>query len=488
MAAYDLVIRNGTIVTASDTVRCDIGIKDGVIATLGTAVAAGTREIDASGMLVLPGGVDSHCHIEQTSSNGILCADDFYSATVAAAFGGTTTVIPFAAQHKGQSLRQVVSDYHAAAGPKAVIDYAFHLIVSDPTEQVLGQELPALIRDGYTSFKVYMTYDLLRLDDRQMLDIMALARREGALMMVHAENHDMIKWLTERLIEHGLGAPRYHAIAHARIAESEATNRAIGLAELIDVPVLIVHVSSAEAIDAIRTAQTRGLKIYGETCPQYLFLTAADIDRPNVEGAMYCCSPPPRDKAAQLAVWTGLANGTFQVFSSDHAPYRFDKTGKLPKGRKTSFPEMANGVPGIELRLPLLFSEGVGGGRIDLNQFVALTATNHAKLYGLHPRKGTIAVGSDADFAIWDPERAVTVSADMLHDNVGYTPYEGRQIIGWPVTVVSRGRIVVADDELQVERGSGAFLPCASPPSAQPLGRKAAEIARLDEFDDDEIF
>ncbi|HEX3498126.1 MAG TPA: dihydropyrimidinase [Stellaceae bacterium] len=488
MAAYDLVIRNGTVVTAADTVHCDVGVKDGTIATLGAGIGPGSREIDASCMLVLPGGVDSHCHIEQKSSNGIMCADDFYSATVAAAFGGTTTVIPFAAQHKGQSLHQVVTAYHDAAGPKAVIDYAFHLIVSDPTEQVLGQELPALIRDGYTSFKVYMTYDLLKLDDGQMLDIMALARREGALMMVHAENHDMIKWLTARLMEHGHRAPRYHAVAHARIAEGEATNRAIGLAELIDVPVLIVHVSSAEAIDAIRAAQTRGLKVYGETCPQYLFLTSADIDKPDVEGAMYCCSPPPRDEAAQAAVWRGLGNGTFQVFSSDHAPYRLDKSGKLPKGKKTTFKEMANGVPGIELRLPLLFSEGVGSGRMDLNQFVALTATNHAKLYGLHPRKGTIAVGSDADLAIWDPERVVTVNADMLHDNVGYTPYEGRQIIGWPVTVISRGRVVVDDDELQVERGSGEFLPCASPQSAQPLDRPAVEIARLGEFGDGPIF
>src|ERR1700730_8684899 len=219
MNAYDLVIRNGTVVTASDTVRCDVGIKAGTIATLGTDLAPGTREIDASGMLVLPGGVDSHCHIEQKSSNGIMCADDFYSATVAASFGGTTTVIPFAAQHKGQSLRQVVADYHAAAGPKAVIDYAFHLIVSHPTEQVLGQELPALIRDGYTSFTVYMTYDLLRLDDRQMLDILALARRDGAMVMVHAENHDMIAWLANRLLERGLSQPRYHAVSHARIAE-----------------------------------------------------------------------------------------------------------------------------------------------------------------------------------------------------------------------------------------------------------------------------
>jgi dihydropyrimidinase len=488
MAEHDLVIRNGTVVTASDTMRCDVGIRNGVVATLGTGIATGAQEIDATGRLVLPGGVDSHCHIEQKSSNGIMCADDFYSATVAAAFGGTTTVIPFAAQHKGQSLREVVREYHDAAGPKAVIDYAFHLIISDPSEQVLGQELPALIRDGYSSFKVYMTYDLLKLSDHQMLDILALARREGALVMVHAENHDMIKWLTARLLEHGHGAPRYHAISHARLAEGEATNRAISLAELLDVPMLIVHVSAAEAIDAIRTAQTRGLRIYGETCPQYLFLTAKDIDKPGLDGAMFCCSPPPRDEAAQEAVWTGLKNGTFQVFSSDHAPYRYDASGKLPKGDKTTFKEMANGVPGIELRLPLLFSEGVGTGRIDLNQFVALTATNHAKLYGLHPRKGTIAIGADADIAIWDPEREVAISSAMLHDNVGYTPYEGRRIKGWPVTVINRGRVVVADGSLHVARGSGSFLPCASPASAQPLGRTAAELDRLAAFGDKAIF
>lgn len=477
MADYDLVIRNGTVATATDTVRCDIGIRDGRVLTLGEGLAAGAQEVDASGHLVLPGGVDSHCHIEQRSSTGIMCADDFYTATVSAVFGGTTTVIPFAAQHRGESLRQVVKEYHACAGPKAVIDYAFHLIITDPTEHVLGQELPALIRDGYTSFKVYMTYDRLKLSDHQMLDTLALARREGALVMVHAENHDMIKWLADRLIERGLGAPRFHAISHARVAEGEATGRAIALAELLDAPLLIVHVSSGEAIDAIRSAQTRGLRIYGETCPQYLFLTAADMEKPGVEGAKFCCSPPPRDEAAQEAVWRGLQNGTFQVFSSDHAPYRFDASGKLPKGDKTTFKEMANGVPGLELRLPLLFSEGVCRGRIDLNAFVALTATNHAKLYGLHPRKGTIAVGADADIAIWDPDREVVVTSEMIHDNVGYTPYEGRRLTGWPITVISRGRIVVKDGHLAAERGSGRFLPCAQSDAARPSGRSVAELA-----------
>ncbi len=476
MADFDLVIRNGTVVTASDTQHCDIGIKGGIIAMLGRGLAAGEREIDAAGKLVLPGAIDSHCHIEQKSSAGVICADDFYSATVSAAFGGTTTVIPFAAQHRGQSLRQVVEEYHDAAGPKAVIDYAFHLIISDPTEQVLGQELPALIRDGYTSFKVYMTYDLLRLDDGQMLDILALARREGAMMMVHAENHDIIAWLANRLLERGMSQPRYHAVSHARIAEGEATNRAVALAELLDVPLLIVHVSAAEAIEVIRDAQTKGLRIYGETCPQYLFLTADDISM-DLEGTKFCCSPPPRDKAAQEAVWRGLANGTFQVFSSDHAPYRYDETGKLLKGDKTTFKDTANGVPGIELRVPLLFSEGVGKGRIDINRFVALTATNHARIYGLYPKKGTIAVGSDADIAIWDPQREVTVRAADIHDNVGYTPYEGMQLTGWPVTVLSRGRVVVDDGKLVAERGSGNFLPCALSDAAKPLGRTTPELA-----------
>jgi dihydropyrimidinase len=476
MPDLDIVIRNGTVVTASDTVGCDVGIRDGCIAVLADALPRGQREIDAGGKLVMPGGIDSHCHIEQLSSSGVVCADDFFSGSVSAAFGGTTTIIPFAAQHRGQSLREVVRDYHACADPKAVIDYAFHLIISDPNEQVLGQELPALIEDGYSSFKVYMTYDLLRLDDHQMLQVMELARRHGAMVMVHAENHDMIRWLTDRLLAGGYREPRYHAVSHPRVGEGEATHRAICLAELVDVPMLIVHVSTGEAIDAIRNAQSRGLKIYGETCPQYLFLTADDLDLPGADGAMMCCSPPPRDQAAHEAVWRGLANGTFQVFSSDHAPYRHDETGKLASGPNPSFDKIANGVPGIELRLPLLFSAGVQGGRIDLNRFVALTATNAAKLYGLYPRKGTIAVGSDADIAIWDPEKEFTVEYALLHDHVGYTPYTGQKIKGWPETVLSRGRVVIEDGELRVERGSGEFLPCAKPEAAQPLGRLVPEM------------
>ena len=291
---------------------------------------------------------------------------------------------PFAAQHRGQSLVDVVSAYHELARPKAVIDYAFHLIISDPTEEVIAKEPPALIDDGYTSFKVYMTYDSLRLDDRQMLDILTCAREEGAMVMVHAENHEMIQWLTAQLLDRGHVEPKYHAIAHSGIAEAEATHRAVCLSELVDTPILVVHVSDKKAIDEIKAAQAAGLRIYGETCPQYLYLTADDLDRDGMEGAKYCCSPPPRDEVTRQLVWDALANGTFQVFSSNHAPYRFDETGKLSAGPNPPFTKIANGVPGIELRLPLLF-RGVTEGRLSLQQFVTLASANAARIYGPAP-------------------------------------------------------------------------------------------------------
>ncbi len=458
MSDFDLIIKGGTVATASDTFDADVAIKDGKVAQLGRDLSGGAREIDAVGMLLLPGGIDAHCHIEQVSSSGIMTADDFYSGSVSAAYGGNTTIVPFAAQHKGQSLREVVQIARESAAQKAVIDHAFHLIISDPTEQVLGQELPALIMDGYNSFKVYMTYEMLRINDRQLLDILALARSHGAMTMVHAENDDMISWLTERLLSGGHVAPKYHTVSHHGIAESEATRRAIDLARLIDTRMLIVHVSQPEAAQAILAARNRGLEIYGETCPQYLFLTAEDLDKPGMEGAKWCCSPPPRDSAAQEAIWLGLKNGTFQVFSSDHAPYRFDETGKLAAGPNPTFKQIANGLPGLETRMPLLFSEGVGKGRISLNQFVALTATNAARIYGLYPRKGTIAVGADADIAIWDPAWERVIGTDMLHDNVGYSPYEGMAVTGWPRLVLNRGRVIIEDEELKVGRGDGDFI------------------------------
>src|SRR3989440_2785572 len=473
MAEYDLVVRNGMVATAADVFRADIGVTDGRITTIGARLGRGRREIDAQAKIVTPGGVDSHCHIAQRSSAGVMTADDFFTATRSAACGGTTTVIPFAAQHRGMSLRQVVKDYHACAESKAAVDYAFHLIISDPTEQVTGQELPALIKDGYTSFKIYTTYDLLKLDDRQILEVLTVARREGALVMVHAENHDVIAWLSERLLGAGHSAPRFHAVAHAPIAEREATSRAISLAELVDVPILIVHVSSREAMEQIRSAKARGLKVYGETCPQYLFLTADDLDRPGFEGAKYMCSPPPRDKANQEMIWRGIETGVFEVFSSDHAGYRFDDPeGKMKHGRNAPFKKVANGVPGLEVRTALLFSEGVGKGRIDLPRFVALTASNAAKLYGIYPRKGTIAVGSDADLAIWDADKEVTIRQSTLHDAMDYTPYEGTTIKGWPVTTLLRGEVVAQEGEFVGAAGNGCFLKCDISPATAPLGRR----------------
>ncbi|MGQ9370762.1 dihydropyrimidinase [Azospirillum sp. ST 5-10] len=460
---FDLVVRNGTVATAGDVQRCDVGIRDGRIAALGEALPEGGLEIDATGRLVLPGGVDAHCHFDQPTGDGSEMADDFASGTRSAACGGTTTVIPFACQMKGQSLRAAVEDYHRRADGKAVIDYAFHLIVTDPTTTVLGQELPQLIREGYSSFKVYMTYDDLKLNDRQILDVLSVARAEGALVMIHAENTDCIAWLTERLELAGRTAPKFHAVARPALVEREATHRAITLAELADVPILIVHVSGAEAVEQIRWAQGRGLRIYAETCPQYLFLTAEDLDRPGHEGAKCICSPPPRDKANQRVIWDGLVNGAFQVFSSDHAPFTYaGPKGKGVHGADAPFSKVPNGIPGVETRLPLLFSEGVGKGRLSLEQFVALTSANPARLYGLYPRKGTIAVGSDADLAIWDPTREVTITNAMLHHNVDYTPYEGMRVTGWPVLTLSRGVVVQEDGTLRAEPGRGRFLPCAT--------------------------
>ena len=464
MTDFDLVIRNGTIATAADVFAAEIGIRDERIVALGTGLGAGREEIDATGLLVLPGGVDAHCHLDQPTTDGSVCADDFHSGTVSAACGGTTTVIPFAAQMKGHSLRAAVEDYHRRANGKAVIDYAFHLIVSDPSEQVLGQELPALIRDGYTSFKVYMTYDDLKLDDRQMLDVLALARRENALPMIHAESSDIIGWLTDKLESAGLTAPRYHAGSRPMAVEREATHRAISLSEIVGVPVLIVHVSGREAIEQIRWARDKGLSIFAETCPQYLFLTEDDLAKPGFEGAKCLCSPPPRDKDNQEVIWQGLRNGVFQVFSSDHAPTRYnDPKGKMIRGTGAGFRYVPNGVPGIETRLPLLFSGGVMEKRIDLCDFVALTATNPAKLYGLYPRKGSIAIGADADLALWDEKREVTITNDMLHHAVDFTPYEGTVVKGWPVLVLSRGEVVCRDGEVVAKAGRGQFLPCASP-------------------------
>lgn len=463
-ANFDCVIRNARLATASDTIDCDIGIRQGRIAMLGQGLAQGAHEIDAAGRVVTPGGVDSHCHLDQPMEPPVRMADNFDTGTRAAACGGTTTVIPFAAQVKGASLKAAVDDYHRRADGMAHVDYAFHLIVSDPTDTVLNSELPDLIRDGYTSFKLYMTYDDLKLDDGQILDVLALARREGAMAMIHAENADCIAWLTKKLEAAGQTAPRFHSHSRPMLVEREATHRAISLAELIDVPILIVHVSGREAVEQIRWARGRGMKIFAETCPQYLFLTAADLGiDDSYLGAKCVCSPPPRDASNQQVIWDGLSDGLFTVLSSDHAPFNYDDpAGKKPGGKEVPFAYIPNGIPGIETRMPLLYSEGVLGGRLTINRFVELTATQPAKAYGLHPRKGTIAIGSDADLVIWD-HREVTLTNAMLHHAVDYTPYEGMTLKAWPGLTMLRGRVVWNGSAFTPPVGGGQFLRCGMP-------------------------
>lgn len=457
---FDTIIKDGTVVTASDSMRADIAILDGRIVAIGLNLSdPDAQVIDAAGKLVLPGGIDSHVHIAQPSGDGIVMADDFESGTRSALYGGNTTVMPFCLQERDGDLRSAIDWYHGIAEGQLYTDVAFHLIVANPSPQVLGQQLPAAIQEGYTSVKVFMTYENLRLNDAELLATFDVARRHGATMMIHCENEDAIRYLIDQHERDGRVQPRAHASTRTIPVEREATHRALSLAEIVDLPIVIVHVSNGAAADEIRRARRRGMKVTAETCPQYLMLTADDLDGMDWEGAKFVCSPPPRDKAEQEACWHGLADGTFDLYSSDHCPFRYDsEDGKLnPKGAK-NFRYIPNGIPGVETRLPILFSEGVMAGRIDIHTFVAVTATNHAKTYGLYPRKGTIAIGSDADIAIWDPDLVRTVHHADLHDGADYSPYEGLTLRGWPVTVLLRGKVMLRDGQLEGALGDGEYL------------------------------
>lgn len=471
---FDIVIKGGTVVTAVDTFAADVGITGGKITALGSGLESADT-IDASGKLVLPGGIEAHCHIAQESATGGMTSDDYRSGSISAAFGGNSCFVPFAAQHRGMGVTETLDLYDSRAQGSSVIDYGYHLIVADPTEKVLTEELPAAFARGVTSFKVFMTYDLMRIDDRQFLDILTVAKEHGALTMVHAENSGMIAWMSDRLVDGGYTQPRYHAVSHPALAESEAINRAISLAKLVDAPLLLVHVSTQEGASLVSNARMQGAKIFGETCAQYLFLDRTDLDRPGMEGAKFMCSPPLRDAATQDALWRHLQAGTFSVFSSDHAPYRFDESGKLSKGPDATFKQIANGMPGIGLRLPLLFSEGVNGGRITLQQFVALSASNAAKLYGLRD-KGSIAIGMDADIAIWDPEEVRTVNVEDQHDNMDYTPFDGWSVKGWPVAVISRGKRVIENGQLIATPGQGQYIARHKIDLTGHPGHRAAEL------------
>ncbi|MFN3723307.1 MAG: dihydropyrimidinase [Paracoccaceae bacterium] len=462
--AFDLIIRGGTLATAADVYKADVGVRDGKIVQIGLDLGEAARVIDASDLYVLPGGIDSHVHIAQASGDGIVMADDFVSGTRSALCGGNTMVMPFCLPKHGQSLRAALRDYHALAEAACYTDVSFHVIIPDPTDQVLGQEIPALVADGYTSFKVFMTYEGLRLNDAQILATMDAAQGAGALVMVHCENEDVIRFLADRAERSGDLVPAAHARTRPVSAEREATHRAMSLAEVVDVPVVIVHVSNREAMEEIARARARGNRVVGETCPQYLVLTADDLEAMDWSGAKFVCSPPPRTTADQTACWEGIRTGVFDLVSSDHCPFLYDDpTGKLnPKGR-TSFRHVPNGIPGVETRLPILFSEGVSKGRIDLCRFVALTSTNQAKTYGLYPQKGTIAIGSDADLTLWDPRAERTITHADLHDGSDYTPYEGLAVTGWPLTVILRGKVMVDNGELCGVQGSGTYVPRGLP-------------------------
>ncbi|HEY0212742.1 MAG TPA: dihydropyrimidinase [Paenirhodobacter sp.] len=456
MTDFDTVIHSGTIVTAEGSFAGDLAIRDGRIAAIAERIDGGGRRIDAGGRLVLPGGIESHCHIAQESSSGIMTADDYLSGSISAAFGGNSSFIPFAAQHRGQSIRQVLDTY-AARSQASVIDYSWHLIVSDPTEEVLTQGLPEAFAAGITSFKVFTTYDLLHLGDAAMLQILSVARAHGAITMVHSENNDMIKWMNARLAAGGHTAPRYHAISRPELAEEEAINRMISLAKLVDAALFVVHVSTRRGAELVARARADGAKVFAETCPQYLALTRDDLDRPGQQGAAYICSPPVRDQETQAALWGHIRRGTFDCVTSDHAPYRMDGTGKFVNGMDAPYTKMGSGMPGVAMRLPYLFSEGVLKGRISLRDFVNFSAGNAARLFGMR-NKGRLHPGMDADIAIWDPELTQRATLADQHDNMDYTPFEGMQITGWPETVLTRGVDVVRDRQLVAQPGQGQFV------------------------------
>jgi dihydropyrimidinase len=437
---FDICIRNGTVVTASERFQADIGILGERILAIGRDLPRADREVDASGLLVLPGGVDAHCHIEEPPFQGALLADDFDSATRAAACGGTTTIMPFVNRLEGASMRQSVEDYAARAQARSRIDYAFHIILGEASIASIGEELPGLMEEGYLSIKVFMNYAGYMLDDQRILEVMETTRRHGGITLVHAENGHCVHWLSDRLERSQDTRLAVFAASSPSAVEREATHRAITLAQLSGARTLLVHVSAAEAAEQIRWAHARGIAVLAETCPQYLLRTMDELERPGWEGAKFLCSPPLRDARSTEDLWYGLTNGTFHLVSSDHCPYRFEgPTGKRASGPTPHFHHVPPGLPGIETRLMLLFSEGVGSGRITPEQFVALTATNPAKIYGLHPRKGSLMPGADADIVLWDAEQRSVIRHTELHDACDYTPYEGQAIRGLPVMTFSRG-------------------------------------------------
>lgn len=475
---FDLVIFNGSIVTASDVLPASlyVGINGEKIQTISTEPLKGKKTIDAKGGLITPGGIDSHVHLDQENAP---TGDDFYSGSRSAIAGGTTTIIPFAIQQKNDDdLRKVVNEYHKKALKNGGVfcDYGFHLVISRPTAALLEEHLPHVINEhGITSVKVYTTYPRYKLTDMELLNILLTNRKLQVTTMIHAENSDIIDFINEKLLQKQWTDPFFHSESRPIIAEDEASYRVISLAKMIDVPILIVHMSAKAALDHVRKAQDNLTPILAETCPQYLFLTSdrlkqgcchhLDCSDP-FEGAKYICSPPLRSDQKELeGVWQAISNGTVTVFSSDHAPSRYDHPEGKKKGLINGLPhykQIPNGLPGVETRLPLLFCYGVEKGRITPQRFVELTSTNPAKLYGLSDRKGTIAVGMDADITVWYPRGGLDSFAlknEHLHHSIDYTPYEGMKFTNWPRYTILRGKIVYDKDNGGVtDQMSGSYI------------------------------
>jgi dihydropyrimidinase len=457
------LIKNGTCVTASDTFAADVWLKDDKIealVALGTPLGQPDKTIDAKGQYVIPGGIDAHTHLDMPFG-GTTSIDDFESGTLAAAHGGTTCIVDFAIQQKGTMLRQALDTWHSKAEGKAHVDYAFHLIATDVPPPVLT-EMGEMIKEGVTSFKLFMAYPgVLLLDDQSIFRAMLRAGELGALICMHAETGLPIDVLVERALKAGHTAPVYHALTRPEVAEATGTERAIALAEMAKVPVYIVHLSAQRALERVMEARDRGLPAYAETCPQYLFCSEDDLrgKPPGVgegefEGAKFVCTPPLREKHHHAHLWRGLANYDLQVVSTDHCP--FCMKGQKELGRN-DFSKIPNGMPGIETRLHLLY-EGVREGKISLNRFVEITSTAPAKIFGMYPRKGTLAVGADADVVVWDPNKKFELSHKNLHMRADYAPFEGKTVIGAPSHVLSRGELLVEHDKTLSKKGRGRFV------------------------------
>jgi dihydropyrimidinase len=449
------VIRNGRIVTAVDDYRADLLIEDGVVAMIARTIdVEADRVIDAKGRLVIPGGIDPHTHMD-LPFGGTSSSDDFDTGTYAAAHGGTTTIIDFAVQYKGQSLNEALDVWFAKAEGKASIDYGFHMICTDLPDERLP-EMRGLIDQGVSSFKLFMAYPgVFLVDDATIFKAMGVAANHGGLICMHAENGVVIDAIVKRAIAEGRTEPKYHALTRPTKAEAEGVHRAIALADMAETSVYIVHLSSSDALDEVTRARDAGIPVFAETCPQYLFLDYSVYERPDFEGAKWVMTPPIREKWNQDKLWRGLQFNDLQVISTDHCPFCFKEQKEL--GRD-DFSKIPNGGPGVEHRMSLIYNGGVVSGRISVNRFIELTSTAAAKIFGLFPRKGTIAVGSDADIVIFDPDEEMTISAETHHMRVDFSCYEGMKVRGVTKTVLSRGEVVIEEGTYVGRKGHGSFL------------------------------